>query len=163
MAASRIVLDLRPPTLSKRARRPGRNAGVGLHAAELQSCPSKQLHHRGGPPQRSGPTWRGPRLRAAPVCSPPPGLLVSLQVPNRGVRGQRSVAVVEAPAFPGTMAAFPACVFTRQPGQTLNTGATETDTRGAIDATVSGAAAARNTWEGDAPAPSCRPYELFHA
>lgn len=100
-------------------------------------------------------------MRAAPVCSPPPALLVSLQP---GVRGQRSVAVVEAAAFPGTIAAFPAGVFTRRPPQTLHTDATvKRDARGVIDAAFSGAAAARNTWEGDAAAPSCRPYELFHA
>lgn len=32
-----------------------------------------------------------------------------------------------------------------------------------IDAAAAAAAAAPNTREGDAAAPSCRPYELFHA
>lgn len=97
----------------------------------------------------------------------PSALLVSLQVPNPGVRGRRSVAVVELPAFPGTIKAFPACVFTWQPWQTVNTKATvKTYGRGVIYALSrsrsSSDTAARNTWKRAAWAPSCRAHELFY-
>lgn len=77
-----------------------------------------------------------------------------------GVRGQRSVAVVEAPAFPGTIAAF---LRVYMAALTNVKRRSRSKSGRAIDATFPGAAAARNPWEGDASAPSCRPYELFHA
>lgn len=83
------------------------------------------------------------------------------------VGGQRSVAVVELPAFPGRIKAFPACLFTWQSWQTVNTKATvKTYRHGVIYALLRSRSysdtAARNTWNWDAAAPGCHAYELCY-